>query len=384
MKEKAIGKKGVLVTAIIIAVLILIFGMNLIRAGRHVGQSEVAPEIIPVKVSESQIMEIEQVLELTGNIEALLEVDVFNKIPGKIIQDIYVETGDRIRAGEKIATLETDAILAKLERAKAALELARAGLKQAETNYELLVKDKRRLENLFREKAVSEQKMDHIEAQVKTALETKNLGQAQIKQAEATLKELYIAYKDHTLTAPISGYISKRYVDKGTMSSPGTPVIKISNEDVLKIVTSVTGKDIVDINKGMLVDIYVDAFPDETIKGSVSIVSPTINPDTRSGEIEIHIDNSDHRLRAGMFARVHLYKGKKQATVIDRDGLLKIPGTGNYYTFVVNDGQAVRKNVKKGVEQGRLTEIASGIEPGEKIVVTGQNRLKEGSPVSIQ
>lgn len=384
MEEKAFGKKGLMITAIIIILLVIILGLNLIRATRDVEQIDVAPEVIPVKIDESRISEIDQILELTGNIESQLEVDVFYKIPGKIIKEIYVETGDRIHAGEKIAELETDSILAKMEQVKAALELARANLKQAETNFEVLVKDKKRLENLYREKAVSEQKLDHIAAQVKTAIETKKLAQAQIRQAEANLKELNIAYNDHTLVAPISGHISKRYVDKGTMSAPGVPVVRISNEDVLKIVTSVTEKDFVNIKKGMPVEISVDAFPDEIIQGSVSIISPTINPATRTGEIEIHINNSEHHLRAGMFARLKLSLGKRRATVISRDGLLKIPGTGSYYVYVVEGGRAIQKNLKIGVEQGGIVEVVSGIGPGEKIVVTGQNRVKEGTPVSIE
>ena len=369
---------------IIIIALVLIFGLNVMRASLKTMEKEISYELIPVRVDASKTMEIDQVLELTGNIRPWLEVEVSYKIPGKTIEDIFVETGDFIRAGEKIAVLEKESIQAKLDQARAAMELARAGAKQADTNYQMLVKDKNRLENLYKEKAVSRQKLDHMEAQVKTADETKNLAQAQINQAQATLNELNVAYQDHTLTAPISGYISKRYVDKGAMSLPGAPVVRISNEDVLKIVASVTEKDFMAIKKGMSVEISVDAFPDETIKGSVTIVSPTINPQSRTGEIEIHIDNADRLLRAGMFARVNLYLGKRPATVISRDAVLKIPGTGGHFVYVAEKGKAVQKNIETGIAQGHFIEVTTGIAPGEQIIVTGQNRIRDGVEIAVE
>ena len=384
MEETKFGKKGFMITVVIIILLVIILGFNVMRASHKEVGKQIEEQIFPVKVIPSESFEMDQILELTGNIRPRLEVECSFKIPGQIIKDIFVDTGDRIEAHDKIAVLEKDSILAKKDQALAALDLARANLNQAETNYEVLVKDKKRMENLYKEKAISRQKVDHMEAQVKTAEETKKLARAQIKQAEAALKELNIALKDHTLEAPISGYVSKRYVDKGAMSAPGMPVVRISNEDVLKIVTAITEKEFVHIKKGMPVEITVDAFPDKIIKGSVTIVSPNINPDTRTGEVEIHINNSEKQLQAGMFARIKLHLGKKQTTVVNRDALQRIPGTGGIFVYVVEDGKAVQKNVKTGIEQEKIIEITTGLLPGEAVIVSGQNRIREGIPVSVE
>ena len=312
MEKPTFGKMGFIISVVLIVLLVFVLGFNVMRASRIEVEKVVEEEIIPVKILPAESKEIERILELTGNIRARLEVEVSCKIPGKIIKDIFVDTGDHINVGDKIAILEKASILAKLDQAKAALDLARANFTQAETNFDVLVKDKQRLENLFKEKAVSRQKLDHMEAQVKTAIETKKLAAAQIKQAEATLKELNIALDDHTLIAPISGYISKRYVDKGAMSAPGAPIVKICNEDILKIVTQITEKEFVHIKKGMPVDINVDAYPDRTFNGSITIISPTINPETRSGEVEIHINNNERLLQAGMYTRVTVHLGKNK------------------------------------------------------------------------
>jgi RND family efflux transporter MFP subunit len=384
MEGKFSEKKALIFTIIVIIALVLIFGLNIMRAGLKTVEKEKSLDVIPVKTDEAKKMEIDQILELTGNIRPQFEVEVSYKIPGKTIEDIFVETGDRIQAGEKIAVLEKESIDAKRDQVRAALELARSNAKQADTNLDVLVKDKRRLENLFKEKAVSRQQLDHMEAQVKAAFETKKLAQSQINQAQATLNELNVAYQDHTLVAPISGYISKRYVDKGAMSTPGAPVVRISDEDILKIVVSVTEKDFIFIKKGMPVEIGVDALPGKVIKGAVTIIGPTINPATRTGEIEIHIANTDRFLRGGMFARVKLYIGKRQATVINRDGLLKIPGTGGYFVYVAENGKAVQKNIETGISQENLVEVTSGLAPGEQVIVTGQNRIRDGVQIAVE
>ncbi len=384
MEGKFSGKKALIFTIIVIIALVLIFGLNVMRASLKTVEKEKALDIIPVKVDAAKNMEMDQILELTGNIRPRLEVEVSYKIPGKTIEDIFVETGDRIQAGEKIAVLEKESIEAKRDQVRAALELARSNAVQAETNLDVLVKDKRRLENLYKEKAVSRQQLDHMEAQVKAAFETKKLAQAQINQAQASLTELNVAYQDHTLVAPISGYVSKRYVDRGAMSTPGAPVVRISDEGVLKIVVSVTEKDFIYISKGLPVEIGVDAYPDKIIKGSVTIVGTNINPTTRTGEIEIHIDNADRLLRAGMFARVKLFLGKRKTIVVNRDALLKIPGTGGYFVYVAESGKAVQKNIETGISQGNLVEVTSGIVPGEQVIITGQNRIREGVQIAVE
>lgn len=116
----------------------------------------------------------------------------------------------------------------------------------------------------------------------------------------------------------------------------------------------------------------------------MTIVSPTINPQSRTGEIEIHIDNADRLLRAGMFARVNLYLGKRPATVISRDAVLKIPGTGGHFVYVAEKGKAVQKNIETGIAQGHFIEVTTGIAPGEQIIVTGQNRIRDGVEIAVE
>ena len=327
-------------------------------------------ENIPVQVAESKIMNLKSILEQTGDIRPIIEVDVYPKAGGKIIEKLLVEKGDFVKTGALIAVLEKDTVEAQVAQAMAAIEVS-------EANLDVLEKDHIRIEYLYKEKAAAKQRLDHINARLKAA-------KAQLKHSQETLKQLEILYREHRIYAPVKGYVSARYVDRGAMSDTKKPIIRISSEERLKIVTSVTEKDFPHVKKGMKVEIMVDAFPGRVFNGTVSIINPTLDPATRTGEIEIHIPNKDLTLRSGMFAHIRLYLRERKGMVILSDALINVPGTGNYYVYVVENACAVQKNIKTGISQGEYTEVVSGLKAGEQVVVKGQNRLRDGVAVVVE
>jgi len=286
------------------------------------------------------------------------------------LDKILVEKGDWVEKGQLVAVLEKDTIKAQLNRARAELEVAQA-------NQEVLQKDYQRIKNLFQKHAVPRQQLDHIQAELKAA-------KARLKQARAVLKELQILYRNHNIYAPCKGVVAARYVDPGNLSDIERPILRISNEKILKVETSIPEKDFPYVHKGMEVTFHTDAYPEKTFSGQVAIVYPTLNPKSRTASIEIHIPNNDLILRSGMFAHVRLYFGKKQALVITRDALNKVPGTGNYYVYVIKGQKACLRNIQIGLKQGNRVQVLSGLHEREQIVVKGQNRLKHGMLVEVK
>ncbi|MDY6853734.1 MAG: efflux RND transporter periplasmic adaptor subunit [Thermodesulfobacteriota bacterium] len=378
------GKKGI---TIVIA-LILIFGciivFSLINFFARKDSEKGENEKVHVQIIESKYEDLLWTLEQTGNVQSLNEVDVYPKVPGKIIKTLIAEKGDYVKEGALLATLEDNVIEVQLEEAKAALESARANLRQVEASLEVIEKDRLRLKNLYEEKAVSKQRLDHIEAKYKATKEGKKLAEAQIKRADAALRQMGILYDEHRIYAPISGYIIARYMDRGAISTVARPIVRISSEDRLKVVTVVTEKDFPYIKKKMKTEITVDAYPEKVFKGEVSIINPSIDPATRTSEIEVYIQDNDRVLKPGMFAHLKLYLGKKSSVVVPGDALNKLPGTGSYFVYVIEDGKAMLRNIQTGISQRNNVEVTDGLEVGEKIVVRGQNRLKHGTDVIIE
>jgi len=341
-------------------------------------------EIVPVEVASSEKRHLDWTLEQTGDIRSLQEVDVYPKVPGRIIEKILVEKGDLVRKGDLVAVLEDRTIRAQLKEAEAALESAKANLDQVKANLVVIQKDRARLQDLVQGHAISQQKMDRIDAQYEATLAGKKLAIAQIERAEATLQRLKILYEDHRIYAPIGGYVSSRYVDQGAMSNLKKPITRISSKETVKIVTMVTEQDYPDIKKGMEADVRVDSFPGRVFKGFIAVINPTLDPATRTGELEIHVPNKDQTLRSGMFAHIRLLLGEREATVISKDALNRLPGTGNFYVYVVENNKAAMKNIRIGLIQGNYAEIKEGLDVGEQVVVKGQNRLKDGMLVKVK
>ncbi|MDO8785846.1 MAG: efflux RND transporter periplasmic adaptor subunit [Syntrophales bacterium] len=363
-------RRKLIIAAVVILIALGFFAFNYFRVSTSKIEKIEKAESIPVQVMRSQLVNLQHLLEQTGDIRPAVEVDVYPKAPGRIIESLNVEKGDFLNKGALIAVLEDRTIKAQIEEATAVLEVARS-------NLDVIEKDYRRMESLYRENALAKQKLDHIEAQRRSAA-------AQIKRAEAALSQLMILYSDHSIYAPISGYVSARYVDRGALSSVMQPIIRISSEEVAKVVTSITEKDFPLVKKGMKIEVRVDAFSDKVFTGTVSVINPTLDPATRSGQIEVHIPNKHLLLRSGMFAHVKLHLGEKKALVIERDALNMLAGTGDYYVYVVEKGRAVLKNIKTGLSQGNYVEITDGLREGEEVVVRGQSRIRDGVDVAVR
>ena len=372
MKNKIVkkGKKG---TVIALAAILIFAGFAVFNYVKYKAQKKgeiKTTEKIPVQIAEARSMHLKSILEQTGDIRSVIEVDVYPKVPGKIIEKLLVEKGDFVKRGALIAALEKGTVEAQVAQAKAAVDMA-------EANLDVLEKDYIRIEYLYKEKAAARQQLDHINARLKAA-------KAQLRQTQEALKQLEILYREHRIYASVKGYVSARYIDQGAMSDTKKQIIRISSEENVKIVTSVTEKDFPHIKKGMKAEIRVDSFPDRVFQGTVSVINHTLDPATRTCEIEIHIPNKDLTLRSGMFAHIRLYLEEKEATVILRDALINLPGTGNYYVYVVENGHAVQKNIETGISQEEYTEVAAGLNLGEQVVVKGQNRLRDGVAVVVE
>lgn len=361
--------KATLVVGLLILVCLAAVVINAWRAKHRKVTRVLKTVIIPVAISPAVKGELEWFTDVTGNLAPIRAAAIYAKIPGKIIEQIFVEKGDRVEKGQLIASLEKDQVEAKLNRGRAAVEVAQAQV-------DVLEKDFHRIENLYKKKAAPKQKLDHITAEL-------NVAKAQLKEAQAALKEIKVFYNDHNIYATQSGIVADRFVDPGNLTDKKVEIMRICDERVLKVQLAVPEKDLPHIKEGMDVTFTVDACPGKTFSGKVALIYPTIDPMTRTIRLEVHIENKDLALRSGMFAYVRLYFGKKQALLIRREALNKMPGTGNYYVYVVKDGRARMKNIETGIKQGNVVEVLSGLAEGDPVVIQGQNRLKDNTPVKV-
>ena len=184
-------------------------------------------------------------------------------------------------------------------------------------------------------------------------------------------------YEEGYITAPISGNVANIMVDVGSMVSPQSPVALVVEYSRVEVMFDMSENALGCVDKGSKVRVEIDALPDVPFTGTVSEVSPVIDPATRSVSAKAVIANAKKTLKPGMTARVVLTLGARDDVLaIPRDALL------DGYLFVVKDSTASRRDVEVGLIGNDYVERVKGLEAGEQVVVVGQQRLAGGEKVN--
>lgn len=227
--------------------------------------------------------------------------------------------------------------------------------------------------------------------------------QAAVAQARATLSFAQTQLAEMTITSPVNGFVSKRSTDPGSIANPGTALITIVDLHTVYYQPTVSDVTVSAIHNGDPVNVAVDSFPGRTFNGSVTAVYPSADPSNPVFSVRVSIPNPDLELKPGMYARgsivTELHRGVvliPVSTLVPRDQStgyslnLNSSGTATgsiamppQKVFLYNNGKAEARNVEIGIIQDQNVEITSGLEPGDKLIVTGEQTLQDGDPVSL-
>jgi len=195
--------------------------------------------------------------------------------------------------------------------------------------------------------------------------------------------EVGLKFEKAPVQSPLTGIVGRIYVDIGQNVTIQTPIALVVDMDKVKIDLDAPEKYLPRVSQGQEAQIGVDAYPEEEFSGRVTKISPVVDLATRSAPIEITVDNPNHRLKSGMFAKVRLIlKEHKNVPVILKEAIMgKEP---NLYVYVVDDNKAILKKVTLGIRQGPYFEVQEGLEQGDLVVIMGQQRLKDNAQVSVE
>jgi RND family efflux transporter MFP subunit len=375
-------RTGITIAILAVVGFLAFAGFNLYRSRNPAEDRSGIEKIRPVRVSPARRMEMTRRLDLTGEVRPWREVLVFPKIPGQRIESVDVETGDAVSAGQTLVRLDEAAVRARLKEARSALAAAQANIERIDANLAVLEKDRERFEALYRQKAVARRQLDHIEAETEAAGAARTAARAQAGQTRAVIEQLSLSLADHRIQAPMDAVVTGRFFDPGNLSSTDHPLLKLADISRVKVTAFVTEAHLPEIHPGLPATVRIDAHPTLRFDGMVSLVNAALSPATRSADIEVHLDNPDGLLQPGMYARVALELGQQEVVAVERDSLLRLPGTGSDYLFVVADERAVQVNVDTWMHQDRFVAVR-GLEAGTPVVVEGQGSLRHGDRVRV-
>lgn len=197
--------------------------------------------------------------------------------------------------------------------------------------------------------------------------------------------ETGLKYELAQVESPITGIVGRTLLDKGADILPGpngSNLAIIVNMDEMLVKLNIPETDIPYIKKGLKAQIRIDAWPQEDFAGEISKVSELVDSSTRTLPIELSISNQDHRLKSGMFCRINLIASKiEDVLVLPQDALVRELGAN--YVFIVQDHTAKKKKVSLGVQEDSRVQVLDGINEADKVIVFGQQGLKDGTAVEI-
>lgn len=322
-----------------------------------------ATEELPMVKIQSVYQEtVQHISEYTATVEAFKTNNISSN-SGCRIKRLLVDVGSRVAAGQTLVVLDD----VNLATQKAAIDQQALQLANAK-------RDLDRAKELVKIGGGTQQTVD----QLQTAYD------AQARALESSRRMLSTMNENTMLTSPVSGVVTQRNYNTGDLPS-GLPILVIEQQQPLKVIVSINESDFSKVKEGMPVVVKLDTYGDEEFAGQVYLIHPTIDTSSRTFKVEVTINNTSNRVRSGMFARVTFNFGSQLNVVVPDQAIQKQTGSGLRYVYVYKtDGTVGFREVKLGRRLETRYEVLEGLNNGEQVVVSGQNRLHDGTKVRLE
>lgn len=271
------------------------------------------------------------------------------------VSQVYADEGKFVKKGDILAVLDKQTSLN-------AYDIAKSTLAQTQDAY-------RRMNLLYKKGSLPEIKFIEI--------------QTQLAQAQASERIARKNLQDCVLRAPFGGYISQRSVDMGNNVIPGQSCFKLVKLDKIKVKVSIPEKEIASIHVGQLVHFNVAALNNRMFTAKVKEKGVQANPLSHTYDIKLEIVNGDRALLPGMVCNVAInHSGDHNCIVVPQNAVL-VDGQGTY-VWIADGNKSMRRNVTSGDASSQGIVITMGLNAGDKVIVSGQNNVSEGSKLKIQ
>ena len=351
-------KKSVVSTLLILAIigsaLAITYGAFAIRAGRPGAEAVVEQPPPNVATRLVYASRVENMLQLSGKIDAWEKVTLSAEAAGKIERQ-GIEEGDAVEQGVEVIRINTTAIRATIDESKARLKLADQELK--------------RVTRLGEEGISSPQDLD--KARSDRDVQSANLRLNEIKLAQSIIE------------APIGGVVDKLYMEAGEFAGVGANLVRIIQVDKVKAIVGLPEREVALFALGDSVAVTVDAYPDRVFTGKIFRVATSAEESTRTFATEIELDNGEGLLRPGMITRTGFVRATyPEAITIP---MFSVLSRGlERYVFVESEGVAERRPVTVGFYKGNVVHVTSGLGDQDRLIVVGHRQLRDGQRVTVQ
>ena len=371
-------------------------------------------KITNVDVAIATLGSLTTEIEYIGTTTPIHEVSLRSQVEGRLL-NLLVDVGDAVKKGQVLAKLDDNLLAVAVSREQAELatlesELARAKIqvKNAQIRLEETLVQLEQAENdaaryveLAKTGLIAQQQAESFQTAAKVAQKAVLLAREQVnteKQGVAAaisriaVQKAAIAEQQQrqaftSLIAPIDGVVLTKTSQPGNLIQPGEEVLQLGNFSQIKIVVPLSELDLGSITLGQTVQVKLDAFTTRSWQGKVTNIAPIADSTARQLSVEVAVTNLDRQIKAGLLARVTFLSAKQKRVIVPESAIVESNGID--YVFVLSEVQAARQakvnkqRVQLGDRANGKVEIATGIEPGTKVVIRSSKPLIHQETVSL-
>jgi RND family efflux transporter MFP subunit len=322
----------------------------------------------PVKLAQAQSTALEDATEYVATLKSLRSTNIQPQIDGQITQ-ILVKSGDRVRQGQPLMQIDP-------RRQQAAVTSQEAERAAREANVAYARQQQQRASELFAAGAISKQELEQAQTTLRTAEADLAALQAQVQQQQVQLRY-------YTIAAPTAGIVGDVPVRVGMQVSTSTPLTTIDQNETLELNVSVPIERASDLKNGLPIKVLSSDGLETLGSSTISFVSPRVDEQTQSVLVKGVVPNPKGTLRSSQFVRARIIWKTAQGLVVPVTAVLRI--NGQYFVFVAEDAGGKLVAHQRGIRVGPIVgdnyQVLDGIKDGERVVVSGTQKLVDGAPI---
>lgn len=329
--------------------------LGLYSCGKSGGESGV-PKVQPVNV-RIEVVKPQRLVDgivVAGTVKAYEDVSLSPE-EGGVIKEWKVKKGQTVKKGDLIVVLKDEVI--------------KAGYDAADAQYKMAELTLQKQQKVFDQQGISELQIKNMEYGRDAAKANADLMKARWERTQ--------------LRSPIDGFVDNTIPNEGDFAPPGMPLARIVNSSLIKVQADVPELYSASVSVGAPAVITFDALPQDTLHGNVSFVGSTVSSANRALQVEIVVPNPARRIKSEMVAKVRLVRETKNNALLISENIVQLVDRGRSVVYVENGGKAEERQLKFGGRQGILLEVLQGLNAGDRLIVSGYQKVINGSPVIV-
>jgi len=383
-----IGKKKKYLYLILVITFIILIGLLYAT-----GILSPAVQVEVANVTQIYPSQTFTLLNASGYVVAQRKAAVASKVTGRLVS-LSVEEGSRVKAGQVIARLENDDVIAARDQAEANLNAVRHNLEQAKAELNDATLSFNRNNELIKVGYISQADYDASEARYKKAIAAVAAAESALKASAAALKNANVSVEYTLIRAPFDAVVLTKNADIGDIVTPigaaaeaKAAVVNIADMNSLLVEVDVSESNISQVKVGQPCEILLDALPDSRFRGAVHMIVPTADRTKATVLVKVRFIDKDDRILPEMSAKVAFLsrevKSEEQKPLTAINPAAVVTRNGKQFVFLIKENRVIKTPITVGAKFGDMTEVLSGVKAGDRLVLEPLNKMRAGLRIKV-